>query len=366
MSLSTRALETKVKEWSRKRPGGDIGVEVELEGTLDQGTLSNRYWVVKPEGSLRDGCEYVLAKPVGIPELDDVGREFDGMMEKSKPKKTIRCSTHIHVNVNNRSVREVYNIIAYYYLVEELLVRTQGPARTGNLFCLRMSDAEDIGDQLVYSTEDSHLTFFNQNANKYGALNLAAPMKFGSLEFRFLLPMTSWKEISFWVHLLHRLVDKAKDISPKDSVKFVSEDTPREFLSRVFSKDQVDFILGHFGTTLAKELLLENYDYIEELSKALSKPEFFRLPQGQAPHDLNYLDGLKKTDGVTLVSGTTVPADWFVPDPVLNQQVFNWGTQLIQPAGAPMTPTTAIIDEINDIPMLGDFDPEPDEGDSGW
>lgn len=314
MSLSTRVLDTRVSEWSRKRgPGGEIGVEVELEGTLHTGDLANRFWIVKPEGSLREGYEYVLAKPAKLSELIAVGKEFDGMMEKSRPKKTIRCSTHIHVNVNNKTIRQLYNIIGYYYLVEELLVRTQGPVRTGNLFCLRMSDAEDIGDQLVYSAEEHHITCFNQSNNKYGALNLAAPIKFGSLEFRFLLPMTSWKEIDFWVGLLHQMVNTAENLSIRDAVRFVETDSPREFLSRVFTKAHVDFILGHYGTTLAKELLLENFDAIEELSKVLTKNQFFSLPSGSWATDLNYMGVKKKPwlDATTV--GNPNPAGDVIP-----------------------------------------------------
>lgn len=364
MSLSTRVLDTRVSEWSRKKPRGEIGVEVELEGVLDNGGLGSKYWIVKPEGSLRDGCEYVLASPARLEDLDDVGREFDGMMKKSKPKKTIRCSTHIHVNVNNKKLREVYNIIGYYYLIEELLVRTQGPARTGNLFCLRMSDAENIGEQLLFSTEDSHITVFSQNQNKYGALNLAAPMKFGSLEFRFLLPMTSWKEISIWIHLLHRLVNTAKDISIGDSVKYVLEDTPRDFLRRVFTKEQTDFILGHFGTTLAKELLLENFDYIEELSKSLTKTPFFKLPKGHIPSDINYM-GMKKPS----ITGAAVPGTWGTIDEIVNPPlVLNWNTlvhqgpmQFTNPAPTAQEVADSLLDD--DTPV--EFDEQEPE-DSSW
>ena len=272
MSLSTRVLDTRVSEWSRKRgPGGEIGVEVELEGTLHTGDLANRFWIVKPEGSLREGYEYVLAKPTKLSELIAVGKEFDGMMEKSRPKKTIRCSTHIHVNVNNKTIRQLYNIIGYYYLVEELLVRTQGPVRTGNLFCLRMSDAEDIGDQLVYSAEEHHITCFNQSNNKYGALNLAAPIKFGSLEFRFLLPMTSWKEIDFWVGLLHQMVNTAENLSIRDAVRFVETDSPKKFLSR-----------GQRLVEILKQDEMKPYSFFEQIILLfLAQEGFFDLVELQ-------------------------------------------------------------------------------------
>lgn len=274
------ALDVPIREYNRKRPGGDFGIEIELEGSLSS-EGPNKYWTVKPEGSLRDGIEYVLARPTKLEELDDALAEFAMYMKGSKPKKTIRCSTHFHINVCSLTQRQLYNVLGYYFLIEELLVRSQGPMRIGNLFCLRMSDAEHVFQMLHDSiTSKEYFSAFGQNQCKYGAINLAAPLRWGSLEFRFFRPMTDTSEIKKWAMLLYSMIHGAAKIPINRSCDLALA-SPSSLLNAVFSKKECEFILEPFAVPV-HPLVLQNYDYIQELSSLLEKRSFIRL----APHEI--------------------------------------------------------------------------------
>src|SRR5690554_4529121 len=124
-----------------------VGIEIELEGSLPQSidsSMSTPYWNVKPEGSLRGGYEYVFRKPLLPQDSQEALSRLVKTLNDYSPKCTIRTSTHIHVNVDPYTQRQVYQILGVYYLLEKLLIRTQPKSRWGNLFCRDMEDAEGI------------------------------------------------------------------------------------------------------------------------------------------------------------------------------------------------------------------------------
>lgn len=242
-SKSTKA-PTILELTGHKNVQGDIGIELEIEGSglVPAGGPECKYWFGKPESSLRDGFEYVLAKPIRLDKLPDACNELKGLLGKaSKLRRSIRCSTHFHINVLPLTIEQLYNFYVYYYLVEDFLVGTQGPLRVGNLFCLRMSDAEGVAQRLVDSIERREMIFhFSKNENKYGALNLAAPAIFGSVEFRFFRPMTILAEMEWWARLLYRLVRVAADIPMEVSLDTLENQGSDALLKLVFTKDDID------------------------------------------------------------------------------------------------------------------------------
>src|SRR5690606_25615934 len=145
-------LDTKLRDHGWGNSKGDIGLEIEVEGSLKAIAdvhAQPKYWTSKQEGSLRGGVEYVLYSPVPMKELPDALDEIGKVFEQCpKIVRSIRCSTHMHVNVSDLTIQQIYNVIGYYYLIEDILVNTQGPVRKGNLFCLRMSDAEFLAEAL--------------------------------------------------------------------------------------------------------------------------------------------------------------------------------------------------------------------------
>src|SRR5690606_42032371 len=55
---------------------------------------------------------------------------------------------------------------------------------------------------------------------KYGACNLATPLKLGTLEFRFLRPIIDPERLKFWVHLLNQMVQTSARIPVSESLSW--------------------------------------------------------------------------------------------------------------------------------------------------
>ena len=270
-----------VRGFKCRRHKGDIGIEVELEGSFTG--LKDTYWTWKEEGSLRNGMEFVLHHPVTRANLPKALDDFEAMMKGSTVIKSIRCSTHMHVNIEEFTMEALYNAITAYYLLEEVLVRSQGSVRTGNLFCLRMSDAEHISHDLRVSVKDSaYILDFSQNEHKYGALNLGAPGYFGSLEFRFLLPMTDKAELEFWALLLLDLVQNASKIPSIEQVRMV-EKSPMDFAREVIGEVRIKKLLGMLPSPgVLEELVYTNLDHIIKIANLIENEKVkkkFKLPK---------------------------------------------------------------------------------------
>lgn len=255
---------------------GDVGVELELEGNLT--FPEDPWWTYKEEGSLRGGGEYVLKKPVTMAVLPDVLLSLQKMLDAGKPKNSIRCSTHIHVNITDLTPRQVWQFLLAYYLLEPLLMRTQPKKRWGNLFSLTMEYAESIYIDLMRDSEAAKkLPFgsFVREYHRYAALNLVAINKFGSVEFRFLDAMTDTGLIQAWCRMLRMLVDRGAHTPPDQLLKMYDELTPQEFLSH-FLGDGANLVFNTVGraSQSLNSLIHTNYDYVYELAHMLLHQRF--------------------------------------------------------------------------------------------
>lgn len=324
--MSKKPIDWKLSAHTRGRTRGDLGIELEIEGTLYGMSENAKFWDAKGEGSLRQnphGLEYVLRQPVFVKDLPEALKELGESLSRSKCFPSIRCSTHIHVNVLDKTIKEIYQILGYYFLIEDLLVQTQGYMRVGNLFCLRMSDAESIAHDLVESVqpfgryrrnsgEPSYFKYFGMSSHKYGAVNLAAPAKFGSLEFRFFRPILDMALLEKWALLLYQMIEKASELPLKDTLRQASTLTAYEFLRLVFSKEQADMILEGVDSHNAKEMILGNYDLIENLREALEKKTKFYIPKEYLDTDIQNAQPATTSGSQLFVStfGDTPNIDW--------------------------------------------------------
>ena len=282
-------IDTKLSSWRRSGThAGDIGIELELEGNLKFMPPSAKFWLAKEEGSLRGGMEYILKEPVRIGDLPEALQELEASLRTMKPKASIRCSTHFHVNVNSLTVRQIYNILGYYYLIENLLVSTQGPLRIGNLFCLRLTDAESAMDSVLSSIRSKeYFRAFNISGFKYGAVNLAAPWKFGSLEFRFFRPILDMRVMEMWAKILYGIVHQAAHIPLDKACSALSAGGLHNLLDMTLSSEQISFILAQVNQNSVAEDLFQNFDHVCKMSYLLTRKEKFVIPDRFLDDDLS-------------------------------------------------------------------------------
>lgn len=192
---------------------GRFGIEIEAEflenfivghGELDPA------WAVHQDNSLKcNGREFVFRTPLS---LEDSTAKVKGIYEKLLGSKnqfdSMRAGTHIHLNVTDLTVKEMFTTMAAYYILEDLLLEDMGEDRQGNFFCLSGKDAEfthmSINDALVKKSIQSAKVFSSEDF-RYAALNLVSVTKFGSLEFRSLRTPKEPGPILDWLNTIELL-----------------------------------------------------------------------------------------------------------------------------------------------------------------
>lgn len=214
-----------------------VGIEIEMEGR-SLPTEHTEYWRVTGDGSLRgNGYEYVLQQPIpfkkvgpALKALQKSFKEWESLLSPSD-----RCGVHVHVNVQEMTMRQLMNFIILYASLENILVHYCGPSREGNLFCLRMCDAEHLADSLIDCVEHADIRYVVNDQYRYAALNVSALGRYGSLEFRSLQTPTDILEIETWAEMLLQVKKKSLEFqNPWEIVEYFSRNGEELFLDAIF------------------------------------------------------------------------------------------------------------------------------------
>lgn len=191
-------------------PDGKYGVEIEVESAdscFELHTFNG--WFQTEDPSLRNSynTELVLNRPLGYPEVTEKLAELQGELERRSisHSPSVRTGVHVHLNVNNRTAKELTNIIALYFTLERVLTHYCGPEREGNLFCLRTCDCPALVEAVMRSAQSGFWLNYAAEAFKYASLNLSTLSKFGSIEFRSLKTPENLSDISEWISILEAL-----------------------------------------------------------------------------------------------------------------------------------------------------------------
>lgn len=281
-TLDLTVLESKMwTNHTKAIANTDFGVEVELEGmvlNIFEVITSPVYWVSKHDGSLKNGFEYVMSGPQPIESLDQVMAEFSTAMKKMDPHTSIRTSVHVHINVLKQTLRQVYQSAFFWYLIEELVLRTQPKERLGNLFCLRMSDASTIPYFLERSLAKSQFAAFNNEDHfKYSALNLVTVNRLGTLEFRVF--QATWKksELMKYVMLCHDIVRNGAKYGLRELLDMYDAMPVKKFLQKMLPGHE--WIYGEYSSEYINQLLQTNYDRLRDLVVPFERPETIVMPK---------------------------------------------------------------------------------------
>lgn len=231
-----------VKEILGWKSRGDLGIELECEGTSPLPVLNTAPWTSKGDDSLRGhGMEYVTERPIScdgtklghIRTLTDVLAAHGGVVQDSP-----RTSLHVHVNVLDHTPLQLWTAVATYWLVENLLFQYCGSEeREGNLFCLPLNKAEGVL-KYVYQDLKGTIPFdqFYEDRVRYGGINLNAITKFGSVEFRGMRGVTDPTIIDTWSTELYNVMHKSKRFSsPEHMLDTFLAMSAGSFLDLIFS-----------------------------------------------------------------------------------------------------------------------------------
>lgn len=271
-----------------KQPPKSVGIEVELESShshvCDEAmgwACSSVGWAYHGEDSLRHGFEFVFHKPkvVGSPDYNHAISSLNGFLTEHKDYLVIspRTSTHVHVNIQHYTIRQLYNIISNVYLFENVISNRCTANRKGNLFCVRGCDAEAVlfmFTNIIKNSPKPPFVSMGQDQFKYGALNLAAIAGKGTVEFRFMDASTDSAEIDMWARALEHFVSKAANspIQPKiDKIRNNTFNFKAECKS--ITGEYFDFFTEgmSFSQSSFKTMVMDNVLGVIELENAIKK-----------------------------------------------------------------------------------------------
>jgi hypothetical protein len=222
-----------------------VGIEIEIEAEYP--IFPEKGWRLVPDGSLRGYCGEYVSDPVTVENAKEKVFNLYNKFEERKVlvKDSMRAGVHVHVNCQDLTLRQLFTFLAAYYCLEELLTEELGEERQGNLFCLRLSDAEFANNALLYvlqaKTVDHNI--FNNNNLRYAAANLVSLSKFGTIEFRALKTPTSPEPIIDWVETLQELY--------KGSKKY---NNPAELLSAMSANGENEVVRALLGPKAEKQI----------------------------------------------------------------------------------------------------------------
>lgn len=208
---------------------GAIGIEIEVEGVSLPIEVAG--WRRDKDGSLRgpETGEYVLEKPVSyeaaIKKVQELYQAFT--VQGTTVMESMRAGVHVHYNMQNLTFQELFTVLAAYYCLEVPITERLGEDRVGNLFCLRMVDADYISILLTNALKNNGKNLhaaLRGDSIKYAALNLECLTRYGSIEFRAMQTKKTSDELISWLTLIHNLVTNTiKNFrSPEEVLNFFS------------------------------------------------------------------------------------------------------------------------------------------------
>lgn len=226
------------------RKAGLIGIEIEVEGEnlpnadniKDTGFFDT--WLITQDGSLRgEAWEYVFRQPLSYKDTGEALEMLEAQYKShnSVVHDSIRAGIHVHVNIQDLTVKQLYTMFTIYYCLENILVNWCGEDRVGNHFCLRSCDAEYILFALHHAfAEGGRAGELASDSIRYASMNVASIFKYGSLEFRSLRSTRDWTRLLNWVQALIHIKEAATRFSdPKSVIESISINGPVVFARNV-------------------------------------------------------------------------------------------------------------------------------------
>jgi len=243
---------------------GDYGVEVEVEG--DDLPHHVPGFIREEDGSLRgESAEYVFDGPVSKPSairrlkvLEDCYK-----LNNSVIKNSYRCSVHVHMNVQQFNMAQVANLFVLYATFEEYLVKYCGSHREGNLFCLRLADAEFTVQAFIKALKSREVEQLSSDNLRYSAINLAALGKYGSMEFRAMGGTDDINDVINWIELL--------DCLKRAALRYATPVEILEQTSKLGSRQLAESVFGELLDLLPLEgnwedVMFENMRMIQDIA----------------------------------------------------------------------------------------------------
>lgn len=305
-----------------KKTTGDVGIEIEVEGRNLPEVLG-RYWRKEEDGSLRghESAEYVLKNPLTLRQMHNALNYLSDEYEDHGTivDDTVRAGVHVHVNVQELTLIETFNVIVAYIILEEVLVKFCGTHREGNLFCLRCIDAEYLPLALAQIIKDRSWQHLGTDQLRYASLNVKALPQYGSLEFRAMRSTRDLDLIGQWATILHTLRDVAKKYrDPQDIIYSMSGDGMENFLRSCLGEYAPIFMAFDDYEGMMKRGVRQAQEVAFSIDWNCLREEEAKRAEGYAPN--RYF----KMPEPGMVKPAPIPFDWGIPKPDDEEVADEW------------------------------------------
>lgn len=240
-----------VKEQKTKESKYLFGMEIEVERTKAPDTALD-FWNYTADNSLRNNGVEFITHPLRLEQFPAALIEINQYLDKTGNDFSTRTSVHIHMNVRDMVIEDIYKLILIYVVLEKTLFKWVGHGRETNPFCVPF-----------YTTNYTQLLkkfLFNPEAcvnrwEKYSALNLRTISQKGTIEFRHFYGTKDKETLLAWINILAAMKTCSKNISLLELREYI-------FSLNTTSSYQafLEYVLGDAGKVLDKSHLQEEME----------------------------------------------------------------------------------------------------------
>lgn len=241
----------------------NVGVEIEVEmvhpNIVEEQT--RQHWEVVEDGSLRPSdrsAELIFPTPGYAGQ--DIIAALNCLRESSELKEGRygwRTAAHVHVDMRDKNLSDIHNIITAYALLEPYIFAWEGSGRQESRFCMPwwVCSQDMIGATSIVASESSrvhHLRDRVMGFSKYTALNLAPLRTLGTIEFRHMQSTIQRDRLLAYINLCLDIVsisERVQGMTPIDLVEQYTAVGSSEFIRAWLSANSADMLLSARATS---------------------------------------------------------------------------------------------------------------------
>lgn len=216
------------------------GLEFEAENVkvdLPHGDSESGFWKAEKDNSLRGhAMEFVLREPLFGEDLVNSFKWLCKWATDNNFEVNYRTGLHVHIDVRNLEANQLVSMLVYYALFEPVLFKWIGDEREGSIFCMPFYKAESgIEDVIRAFKSPSRMKDYAAKIDRYGALNLNALAKYGSVEWRHMQTTFDFERILKWVNIAQAFKKYAKHnpLNPQELLAELSKIGPSALFHKI-------------------------------------------------------------------------------------------------------------------------------------
>lgn len=236
-------------------------------------------WVISRDGSLRNGgVEFVTNGGLGGEALDAALISMHALLAEVPYENTFRCSTHMHINMNDFTVNQVVRFVLAYTACEPYLFAFAGAYRYASNFCTPVAESLPFHKRALSLMTENAIARGGaaKYCNKYTALNLLtlfpdsrSGRALGTVEFRGSRALDTRDEFLQLANLLLSIKQYVRNFSGSDDEFLASINSG--VLGTIYTEQMIAGLSVDIETL--ERAMVNSWLLLKSYQKGMSKPE---------------------------------------------------------------------------------------------